>query len=146
VTTYRDPGTIFSLLANARVIAVVGLSPRPDRPSNEVARYLRRAGYRIVPVNPEFDEVLGEQSYPDIQSIPFKVDLVDVFRRPHLVMPVVEDAIAAGVPAIWFQDGIINEVAAEAARAAGLQVVMDNCTLREHRRLAAAGRLVRVKD
>src|SRR5947209_3158320 len=131
---YKDPETIQSLLTNAKVIAVVGLSPDPTRPSHEVASYLRSVGYRIIPVNPDFDEVLGEKSYPDLQSVPEKIDLVDVFRRPQFVMPIVEDAIAAGAPAIWFQDGIINEEAAEAATAAGLQVVMDTCALREHGR------------
>lgn len=138
---YKDPAVIERLLKTAKTVAVVGLSPREDRPSNEVASYLRSVGYRIIPVNPDFEEVLGEKSYPDLQSVPEKIDLVDVFRRPLHVPPVVEDAIAAGAPAIWFQDGVINEKAAEAARAAGLDVVMDTCTLREHQRLRRDGRI-----
>lgn len=141
MTEYKDAAVIERLLTTAKTVAVIGLSPREDRPSNEVASYLRSVGYRIIPVNPDFPEVLGEKSYPDLQSVPEKIDLVDVFRRPQYVMPVVEDAIAAGAPAIWFQDGIINEQAAAAAAAAGLDVVMDTCTLREHQRLRRAGRI-----
>lgn len=112
-------------LARSRTIAVVGLSPRPDRPSHYVARYLQEQGYRIIPVNPTIDEVLGEKSYPDLKSVPVPIDMVDIFRRPDQVMPVVEEAIQVGARYIWMQDGVVNEEAAARARAAGLTVVMD---------------------
>ena len=122
-------------LREAKTIAVVGMSPRPERPSHYVAKYLMEQGYRIVPVNPAVDEVLGMKSYPDLVSIPEKIDLVDIFRRSSQVPPVVDDAIAAGAKFIWMQDGVVHEGAAAKARAAGLSVVMDNCTLREHSRI-----------
>ncbi len=112
-------------LTRSRTIAVVGLSPRPDRPSHYVARYLKEQGYRIIPVNPTIEEVLGEKSYPDLKSVPVPIDMVDIFRRPDQVMPVVEDAIQVGARYIWMQDGVVNEEAAARARAAGLKVVMD---------------------
>lgn len=123
------------ILRDARTIAVVGLSPNPDRPSYAVASYLQRQGYRIVPVNPTVDRVLGERSYPDLRAVPEKIDVVDVFRRPEEVPQVVEQAIQVGARVLWMQEGIVNEEAATAARQAGLQVVMDRCMLREHRRL-----------
>ena len=122
-------------LREAKTIAVVGMSPRPERPSHYVAKYLMEQGYRIIPVNPAVDEVLGMKSYPDLVSIPEKIDLVDIFRRSSQVPPVVDDAIAAGAKFIWMQDGVVHEGAAAKARAAGLSVVMDNCTLREHSRI-----------
>lgn len=128
-------------LREARTIAVVGMSPRPDRPSHYVAKYLMEQGYKIVPVNPAIDEVLGLKSYPDIASIPEEVDMVDIFRRSSQVPPVVDDAIAAGARFIWMQDGVIHEGAAAKARAAGISVVMDNCTLREHIRIYGTGGL-----
>lgn len=128
------------LLLSSKVIAVVGISDRPDRPSYGVAAYLQRAGYRMIPVNPQLTEVLGEHCYPDLAAVPEPIDLVDVFRRPSLVDPVVDEAIAVGAKAIWFQDGVVNEPAAARARAAGLAVVMDDCTMRRHRRLMAAQR------
>ena len=115
-----------------KTIAVVGLSPRPDRPSYQVAEYLRDAGYRIVPVNPTVEEVLGEKSYPDLKSFPGIIDVVDVFRRPGDVMPVVEDAIEVGAGYVWMQEGIVNEAAAEKAKAVGIPVVMDRCIKKEH--------------
>jgi uncharacterized protein len=126
---------IRQLLETSKTIAVVGLSDKPDRESYRVAEYLQGQGYRIIPVNPTVDEVLGEKSYPSVSAIPEPVDIVDVFRRPDAVGPVVEDAIAAGAKAVWMQLGIVNEEAAEAAEAAGLQVVMDRCTKIEHARL-----------
>lgn len=123
------------ILRDARTIAVVGLSPNPDRPSYAVASYLQRQGYRIVPVNPTVDRVLGERSYPDLRAVPEKIDVVDVFRRPEEVPQVVEQAIQVEARVLWMQEGIVNEEAATAARQAGLQVVMDRCMLREHRRL-----------
>ena len=132
--------TIEEVLANSKVIAVVGLSDRPERPSHGVARYLQRSGYRIIPVNPKLKgPVLGEEPYPDLDSVPEKVDLVDVFRRPIDVPPVVEAAIRIGAPAIWMQLGIVHEEAAQRAREAGLAVVMDRCTAIEHRLLLQRG-------
>jgi predicted CoA-binding protein len=100
-----------------------------------VARYLQRAGYRVIPVNPNVDEVLGERAYPSLRDVPDRIDLVDVFRRSAYVGPVVDDAIALRVPALWLQDGVIDEAAAERAREAGLDVVMDDCMMRRHAQL-----------
>ena len=119
-------------LTEAKTIAVVGMSPRPERPSHYVAKYLMDQGYTIVPVNPQVDRLLGLTSYPDLRSIPHPVDLVDIFRRSSQVPPIVDDAIAIGARFIWMQDGVIHEAAAAKARAAGLSIVMDNCMLREH--------------
>ncbi len=113
-------------LRNSRTIAVVGLSPNPDRDSHRVSAYLQSQGYRIIPVNPTVDEVLGEKSYPDLPSVPESIDMVDVFRRSDQVMPVVEEAIQVGARYIWMQDGVVNEEAAEKARQAGIPVVMDD--------------------
>ena len=122
-------------LSESKTIAVVGMSPRPDRPSHYVAKYLMEQGYKVIPVNPAVEEILGIKSYPDIVSIPDRVDMVDIFRRSSQVPPVVEDAIEAGARFIWMQDGVVNEEAAARARSAGMSVVMDNCTLREHSRI-----------
>src|SRR6266581_4198939 len=124
------------ILNSARTIAVVGLSPNPHLPSHGVARYLQRAGYRIIPVNPNVQEVLGERAYPGLRYIPQPVDVVDVFRRSEFVGPIVDEAIAIKAAAVWLQDGVVDEAAAERARAAGLDVVMDDCMMRRH----AAGR------
>ncbi len=126
---------IRQLLETSKTIAVVGLSDKPDRDSYRVAEYLQRQGYRIIPVNPTVDAVLGEKSYASVSDIPASVDIVDIFRRSDAVGPVVEDAIAAGARAVWMQLGIENEEAAQAAEAAGLQVVMDRCIKIEHARL-----------
>jgi len=115
-----------------KTIAVVGLSPKEIRPSYGVARYLQSAGYKIIPVNPGHPEILGEKSYPTLKDIPIEVDIVDVFRKPEHVMPITEAAIEIGAKAIWFQDGVINAEAAKKAEDAGLQVVMDDCMLRQH--------------
>ena len=120
------------ILSESESVAIVGLSPRPDRPSHYVAKYLLDNGYDIIPVNPLVDEVLGLKSYPDLSSIPREVDLVDIFRLSNLVPPIVDEAIAIGARFIWMQDGVVHEESAAKARAAGLSVVMDNCTLREH--------------
>jgi len=120
------------ILASAHTIAVVGLSPDPRRPSHGVARYLQRVGYRIVPVNPMVAEVLGERAYPSLRDLPQPVDVVDVFRRSEFVGPIVDDAIAIKAGAVWLQDGVIDEAAASRARAAGLDVVMDDCMMRRH--------------
>jgi predicted CoA-binding protein len=116
---------IIDILKKAKTIAVVGLSPNPERISHGVSKYLQFCGYRIIPINPVAEEVLGERSYPDLLSVPEPVDIVDVFRRPSEVMTVTEEAIKIGAPVIWFQDGVINEEAASKAREAGLIVVMD---------------------
>jgi len=115
-----------------KTIAVVGLSPKVGRPSNNVAKYLQSVGYKIVPVNPGHPEILGEKSFPTLKDIPFEVDVVDIFRRPEHVMPITEAAIQIGAKAIWYQDGVINEEAAELAENKGLLVVMDDCLLRRH--------------
>jgi predicted CoA-binding protein len=120
------------ILESARTIAVVGLSPDPRRPSHGVARYLQRAGYRIIPVNPNTDQVLGERAYPSLRDVSDPVDVVEVFRRSEFVGPIVDDAIAMRARAVWLQDGVIDEEAAERARAAGLDVVMDDCMMRRH--------------
>ena len=119
-----------------KTIAVVGLSPNEIRPSFGVAKYLQNVGYKIVPVNPGHPEILGEKSYPTLRDIPFKVDVVDVFRKPEHVTPIVEAAIEIGAKAIWFQDGVVNEEAAKLAEDAGLLVVMDDCMLREHQAMS----------
>ena len=116
-------------------IAVVGISPKEFRPSYRVARYLQSVGYKIFPVNPGHPEILGEKSYPSLSCITDEIDIVDVFRRPEYVMPITEAAIEIGAKAIWFQDGVINEEAAELAEKAGLLVVMDDCMLRQHKAL-----------
>lgn len=121
------------ILDESHTIAVVGLSNKPERPSFDVACYLKDHGYRIIPVNPKLSEVLGEKAYPDLLSIPGEIDVVDIFRRSEDVGPVVDDAIKKGAKVVWMQLGIINEEAAEKARAAGLDVVMDRCIKIEHR-------------
>jgi len=129
------PAEIAALLRSSRVVAVVGLSPRPDRPSFGVAQYLKGAGYTIIPVNPNTNEVLNERSYATLEHIPGPIDIVDIFRKPEDVLPIVEAAIRKGAKAVWMQTGIVNNAAADLARAAGLQVVMDRCMMVEHRRL-----------
>ncbi len=116
-----------------KTIAVVGLSPKPGRPSNNVATYLQSVGYKIIPVNPGHAEILGEKCYPDLQSIPNPVEVVDVFRRPDQVEPIIDQAINIGAKAVWLQDGVVNQMAAQKAEDAGLLVVMDDCMLRQHK-------------
>lgn len=127
------------LLESTRTIAVVGISPKPERASHAVALYLQNHGYTIVPVNPACSEVLGLQCYPSLREVPVKIDLVDVFRRSGDVMPVVEDAIAVGARAVWLQLDVIAPEAIACAEAAGLSTVMDRCTKIEHRRLLTGG-------
>lgn len=127
---------IEKIVRESKTIAVVGLSPNPQRPSHDVARYLQQQGYRIIPVNPNISQVLGEKSYSDLSSIPEHIDVVDIFRRSEEVPPIVEEAIKVKAGAIWMQEGVIHEGAAEKARRAGLRVVMDKCLLKEHRRLS----------
>lgn len=130
-----DP--IYELLSRAKAIAVVGLSDSPMRASHGVSAYMQASGYKIIPVNPHITEALGEKAYPSLLEIPAevikKVDLVDVFRRPQYVDEIVEQAIQLKLPAIWLQEGVINQRAAEKARKAGIFVVMDLCVLKEHR-------------
>ena len=129
---------ISQVLDTARTIAVIGLSGKRYRPSYGVAEYMKRSGYRIVPVNPHETEVLGEKCYPDLDSVPDSIDIVDIFRRSEYVPAIVEAAIRKGAKAIWMQEGVIHEGAAARAEAAGLTVVMDSCILKDHRRLAHA--------
>lgn len=119
------------MLRNIRSIAVVGLSPNVDRPSFRVAQGMQQLGYRIIPVRPKIAAVLGEQAYPDLASVPHKIDLVNVFRAPEHVPALVEECIALGIKYLWLQDGVIHEEAAQRARAAGISVVMDMCTWRD---------------
>jgi predicted CoA-binding protein len=125
-----DP--ITEILKRARTIAVVGLSSKHHRSSYGVAEYLQSVGYRIIPVNPNEQEVLGEKSYPRLEDVPAKVDIVDIFRRSELVPEVVESAIRIGAKAVWMQEGVIHSGAAERARQAGLIMIMDLCILKEH--------------
>ena len=127
----QDP--IYDLLTRAKTIAVVGLSDSPLRPSHGVSAYMQSQGYKIIPVNPQIGEALGETSYASLLDVPERIDVVDVFRRPEYVEEIVDQAIKLKVPAIWMQEGVINEHAAEKARQAGVFVVMDRCILKEHR-------------
>jgi predicted CoA-binding protein len=126
---------IKELLQQAHTIAVVGLSSSRLRASYGVSQYMQSAGYRIIPVNPNEREVLGEKSYARLEDVPEKIDVVDVFRRSEFVPEIVDAAIRVGARAIWLQDGVVDEVAVRRARDAGLFAVMDDCILREHRRL-----------
>jgi uncharacterized protein len=128
-----QPDPIADLLKRSKTIAVVGLSNSPFRPSHGVSAYMQTHGYRIVPVNPNIKEALGEKSYTSLLDIPEKVDIVNVFRRPEFVEEVVDQAIKLKVPAIWMQEEVINERAAEKARKAGIFVIMDRCILKEHK-------------
>jgi predicted CoA-binding protein len=125
------------IIARARTIAIVGLSDKPTRDSNEAGRYLQGQGYRIVPVNPLVTEVLGERSYPSVAAIPagVPVDVVDIYRRPEEVPAIMDDSIGRNVPVVWMQLGISNPEAADRGRAAGLTVVEDLCLMSQHRRM-----------
>lgn len=124
---------ITDLLKNAKTIAVVGLSNNPMRAAYGVSAYMQSQGYRIIPVNPEADEVLGEKAYPSVTAIPEQVDVVDIFRRSEFTGPVVDEAIQKGVKAVWMQETVVNDEAAQKARGKGIFVVMDRCILKEHR-------------
>lgn len=130
-----DPDEICRTLRGIRTIAVVGLSPKETRPSFRVAHALQAHGYRIVPVRPMVQEVLGEKAYASLEEVPFPVDIVDVFRAPEHVPAVVDSCIRVGAPRLWLQDGVIHEEAAARARAAGLWVVMDRCLWRDFNQL-----------
>ncbi len=123
------------ILEASRTVAVVGLSPKPERPSYQVARSLQKAGYRIIPVNPACTAILDEQCYPDLRSVPVAIDVVDIFRRSEDVEPIVREAVAVGAKLIWMQQGVVNELAAQIAKEAGLAVVMDRCLKIELERL-----------
>jgi hypothetical protein len=127
--------SIPELLRSSKTIAVVGLSANPMRPSFGVSEYMQSAGYRIIPVNPNETEVLGERCYATLRDVPEPVDIVDIFRRPEHVPELVEQAIAIGARAVWMQEGVVHHAAAARARDAGLFVVMDRCILKDHRRL-----------
>lgn len=128
-------GEIIKLLKTSKVIAVVGLSPKEDRPSNAVARYLKEKGYKIVPVNPGHDEILGEKSYKNLSEIPFEVDIVDVFRNPAEVVPVVQEAVKIKPKCIWLQLGITNEEARKIAEENNIFFIQNKCLKIEHQRL-----------
>jgi uncharacterized protein len=135
----QDP--ITDLLRNSRTIAVIGLTSSGIRPSYGVSSYMQQQGYRIIPVNPKGEEVLGEKGYKHLSEIPEKVDIVDVFRRPDAVPGIVDEVIAFGsekgaLPALWLQETVVHEEAAKKARKAGITVVMDHCILKEHRKRA----------
>jgi uncharacterized protein len=129
----KQTDAIYELLSRAKTIAVVGLSDSPMRASHGVSTYMQAQGYKIIPVNPQIAEALGEKSYASLLDVPGKIDLVDVFRRPEFVDEIVEQAIQLKIPAIWLQEDVINERAAERARQAGILVVMDRCILKDHR-------------
>jgi len=128
----NSPETIRRILDECRTIAVVGLSSDPARPSHSVSGYMRRQGYRVIPVNPNETSVFGEKAYPDLSAVPEKIDLVDVFRRADEAGKAVAEAIAVGAKAVWLQEGVIDAEAAQRAVDAGLLVVMDRCWLKEH--------------
>jgi hypothetical protein len=135
--TFQNPedGALRVLLKTVKTIAVVGLSPQPARPSYRVAQAMQRFGYRIVPVRPLVDEVLGEKAYASLADIPFQVDLVDVFRAAEHIPAIVEQCLALHLPAIWIQEGIVHEAAAQQAQTGDMTVVMDRCLLKDYVRL-----------
>ena len=125
---------IKSILTTSKTIAIVGLSQKDERPSNKVARYLLDRGYIIVPVCPKYDEILGLKSYPSLSVISEDIDIVDIFRKPDVISEIVESTIRKGVNVIWMQEGIVNNEAAEKAKNAGLEVVMNKCMMKEHKK------------
>jgi len=136
---YADEITITRILKDCHTIAVVGLSSNSARPSYGVASYMKAQGYRVIPVNPNETNVLGEPAYPSLAAVPGTIDLVNIFRKSEDVLPIVEDAIARGAKAIWMQEGVISEQAAVRARESGLLVVMDRCWFKEHTARAHRG-------
>lgn len=127
-----SPEEIKAILRNYKVVAVVGLSPKPERPSFKVAQYLKEHGYRIVPVNPGQKEILGEKCYPHLSDIPFPVEVVDIFRNVEAIPAIVDEAIAKGARVVWMQEGLAEPASAQKAREAGLRVVMDRCMKKDH--------------
>jgi predicted CoA-binding protein len=135
---YNPPSDeVKAILENTKTVAVVGISPKTERDSHKVARYLKEHGYRIVPVNPGQKKILGETCYPNLMAIPFPVDMVDIFRRPEAVPQIVDDAVAIGAKVVWMQLGIAHNASAKKAGKSGLTVVMNKCTKIEHMHLAA---------
>jgi uncharacterized protein len=128
-----QPDPVADLLKRSKTIAVVGLSNSPLRPSHGVSAYMQMNGYRIIPVNPEIKEALGENAFATLLDVPEKIDIVNIFRRPEFVEEVVDQAIRLKVPAIWMQEEVVNEKAADKARQAGILVIMDSCILKEHK-------------
>lgn len=126
------PSEIRVILKEARVIAIVGLSNKSDRASFQVASYLKSQGYRIIPVNPNANEILGERAYATLKGIPEKIDIVDIFRKPDAVAEIVDEAIEIGAKTVWMQEGIVHNASAEKAKKAGLTVVMNRCIMKEH--------------
>ncbi|MBC7358099.1 MAG: CoA-binding protein [Desulfacinum sp.] len=135
----NDP-EIAEILRTARTIAIVGISHKEHRDSHKVAKYLKEQGYTIIPVNPKYKEVLGEPCYPDLASVPGKIDIVDIFRNIEAIPGIVDEAIRVGAACVWMQLGLAHNASAEKARAAGLKVVMNKCTKVEHHRLLGEGR------
>lgn len=134
----EDEDIIRKILTSARTIAVVGASEKPWRDSNSIMQYLMQRGYKVYPVNPAYENILGERCYPDVASIPDRIDIVDVFRNPDAVPEIVADAIAARAGVLWLQLGVVNADAATKAEKHGLQVIMDHCIAVDHRRLIRA--------
>jgi predicted CoA-binding protein len=139
---FKNPSMdqIKDLLQQVKHIAVVGLSPKSKRPSHQVAKAMQGYGYHIIPVRPAVDEVLGEKAYASLDDVPDPIDLVNVFRAPDKITPVIDSCIARGVKAVWLQDGVVNEVEALRAQAAGMMVVMDRCVYRDYIQLMARSR------
>jgi len=140
MTEFHNPPieSIIALLRHSKRIAVVGLSPRASRPSHVVASALQGYGYTIIPVRPAVDSVLGEKAYPDLYQVPGRIDLVDVFRAPQFIDPIVDACIARKIPVLWLQDGVVNETAATRAQANGITVIMDRCIYRDYRQFIEA--------
>ena len=137
MSDFSDPQVAKKILESYKTFAIVGCSANPGRPSNSVANFLMRSGYEVVPVNPNEQQCFGKDCYPDLRSIPFPVDVVDIFRRSEFVAPHVDEAIEIGAKAVWMQLGVIDHIAAGKAAAAGLDVVMDRCPAIDHPRLVA---------
>lgn len=134
-THFSTTKEIENILISNRTIAIVGLSPKEDRASNRVARYLQKKGYKIIPVNPMHDNILGLKSYSNLNEIPEEIDIVDIFRKSEVVPEIVNQAIEKGAKVIWMQEGIVNNAAAKKAIAADLQVVMNRCMMKEHKKI-----------
>ena len=135
---YQDPGTIRTILSTTKTIAIVGLSPKPERPSYFVGTYLNYEGYRVIPVNPRASEIFGEKAYPDLLSNPDKVDMVNVFRQPDECVEIAKQAVQIGAKTLWLQLRVVNLEAAEIAAKAGLNVIMDKCVKIEHGRYSGS--------
>lgn len=135
---YMDPGTIRTVLATSKTIAIVGLSPKPERPSYFVGTYLSYEGYRVIPINPRATEIFGEKAYPDLLSVPFPVDMVNVFRQPDECVEIARQAVQIGAKTLWLQLRVVNFEAARIAEEAGLRVIMDRCVKIEHGRYSGS--------